>query len=135
MAGKGMRHRGPMGHGGHGMPGEKAKDFKGTMKKLTAYLGKFKAAIFFVMLFAVGSTVFNIAGPKILGKATTELFNGLVGKISGGPGIDFDKIGKILIMLLGLYVCSALFSFIQGYIMTGVSQKLTYEMRKETLSK
>ncbi len=135
MAGKGMRHRGPMGHGGHGMPGEKAKDFKGTMKKLTAYLGKFKAAIFFVMLFAVGSTVFNIAGPKILGKATTELFNGLVGKISGGPGIDFDKIGKILLMLLGLYVCSALFSFIQGYIMTGVSQKLTYQMRKEISEK
>lgn len=135
MAGKGMIHRGPMGHGGHGMPGEKAKDFKGTMKKLTAYLGKFKAAIFFVMLFAVGSTVFNIAGPKILGKATTELFNGLVGKISGGPGIDFDKIGKILIMLLGLYVCSALFSFIQGYIMTGVSQKLTYQMRKEISEK
>ena len=135
MAGKGMRHRGPMGHGGHGMPGEKAKDFKGTMKKLTAYLGKFKAAIFFVMLFAVGSTVFNIAGPKILGKATTELFNGLVGKISGGPGIDFDKIGKILLMLLGLYVFSALFSFIQGYIMTGVSQKLTYQMRKEISEK
>lgn len=135
MAGKGMRHRGPMGHGGHGMPGEKAKDFKGTMKKLTAYLGKFKAAIFFVMIFAVGSTVFNIAGPKILGKATTELFNGLVGKISGGPGIDFDKIGKILLMLLGLYVCSALFSFIQGYIMTGVSQKLTYQMRKEISEK
>ncbi|MCI9380893.1 MAG: ABC transporter ATP-binding protein [Dorea sp.] len=130
-----MRHRGPMGHGGHGMPGEKAKDFKGTMKKLTAYLGKFKAAIFFVMLFAVGSTVFNIAGPKILGKATTELFNGLVGKISGGPGIDFDKIGKILLMLLGLYVFSALFSFIQGYIMTGVSQKLTYQMRKEISEK
>ena len=117
------------------MPGEKAKDFKGTMKKLTAYLGKFKAAIFFVMLFAVGSTVFNIAGPKILGKATTELFNGLVGKISGGPGIDFDKIGKILLMLLGLYVFSALFSFIQGYIMTGVSQKLTYQMRKEISEK
>ena len=135
MAGKGMRPRGPMGHGGHGMPGEKAKDFKGTMKKLTAYLGKFKAAIFFVMLFAVGSTVFNIAGPKILGKATTELFNGLVGKISGGPGIDFDKIGKILLMLLGLYVFSALFSFIQGYIMTGVSQKLTYQMRKEISEK
>ena len=135
MAGKGMRHRGPMGHGGHGMPGEKAKDFNGTMKKLTAYLGKFKAAIFFVMLFAVGSTVFNIAGPKILGKATTELFNGLVGKISGGPGIDFDKIGKILLMLLGLYVFSALFSFIQGYIMTGVSQKLTYQMRKEISEK
>lgn len=135
MAGRGMRRRGPMGHGGHGMPGEKAKDFKGTMKKLTTYLSEFKLAIFFVMLFAVGSTVFNIMGPKILGKATTELFNGLVGKISGGSGIDFDKIGRILLMLLGLYMCSALFSFIQGYIMTGVSQKLTYRMRKEISEK
>ena len=85
-----------MGHGGPGMAGEKAKDFKGTMKKLMWYLSEFKAAIFFVMVFAVGSTVFNIVGPKILGKATTELFNGLVSKVSGGAGIDFDKIGRIL---------------------------------------
>ncbi len=135
MARRGMRHGGPMGHGGPGMAGEKAKDFKGTMKKLMAYLGEFKAAIFFVMVFAVGSTVFNIVGPKILGKATTELFNGLVGKVSGGAGIDFDKIGRILLLLLGLYVCSALFSFIQGYIMTGVSQKMTYRMRREISEK
>ena len=135
MARRGMRHGGPMGHGGPGMAGEKAKDFKGTMKKLMWYLSEFKAAIFFVMVFAVGSTVFNIVGPKILGKATTELFNGLVSKVSGGAGIDFDKIGRILVLLLGLYVCSALFSFIQGYIMTGVSQKMTYRMRREISEK
>ena len=136
MARRGMGHRGPgMGHGGHGMPGEKAKDFKGTMKKLMSYLGMYKLPFLLVAVFAVGSTVFNILGPKILGKATTEIFNGLVGKISGGAGIDFDKIGRILILLLGLYVCSALFSFIQGYIMTGVSQKLTYRMRKEISEK
>lgn len=136
MAGRGMGHRGPgMGHGGHGMPGEKARDFKGTMKKLMAYLAMYKIPILFVGIFAVGSTIFNIVGPKILGRATTEIFNGLVGKISGGPGIDFDKIGRILLLLLGLYVLSALFSFIQGYIMTGVSQKLTYRMRKEISEK
>ena len=126
------------GHGGHGhgpMSTERAKDFKGTMKKLMAYLGNYKIAIAFVMIFAIGSTIFNIVGPKILGKATTEIFNGLVGKISGGAGIDFTAIGKILTMLLGLYLLSAAFSFIQGYIMTGVSQKLTYRMRKEISEK
>lgn len=129
------RRRGPMGHGGHGMPGEKAKDFRGTMKKLMAYLGAYKLQLLLVGIFAVGSTVFNIVGPKILGRATTEIFNGLVGKISGGAGIDFEKIGRILLLLLVLYACSALFSFIQGYIMTGVSQKLTYRMRKEISEK
>ena len=86
-------------------------------------------------IFAIGSTIFNIVGPKILGRATTEIFNGLVGKISGGAGIDFGKIGRILLLLLALYACSALFSFVQGYIMTGVSQKLTYRMRKEISEK
>ena len=126
------------GHGGHGhgpMSTERAKDFKGTMKKLMAYLGNYKIAIAFVMIFAIGSTIFNIVGPKILGKATTEIFNSLVGKISGGAGIDFTAIGKILTMLLGLYLLSAAFSFIQGYIMTGISQKLTYRMRKEISEK
>ena len=126
------------GHGGHGhgpMSTERAKDFKGTMKKLMAYLGNYKIAIAFVIIFAIGSTIFNIVGPKILGKATTEIFNGLVGKISGGAGIDFTAIGKILSLLLGLYLLSAAFSFIQGYIMTGVSQKLTYRMRKEISEK
>lgn len=131
MAPRGMGHGGPKG----GMPGEKAKDFKGTMKKLMAYLAQYKTALIFVVIFAIGSTVFNIVGPKILGKATTEIFNGLVGKVTGGSGIDFEKIGTILLTLLGLYLCSALFSFVQGYIMTGVSQKLTYRLRKEISEK
>ena len=126
--------RGRMG-GRHGMSTEKAKDFKGTMKKLMGYLAQYKIGLLLVVIFAIGSTVFNIAGPKILGKATTELFHGLISKVSGGSGIDFDKIEKILIGLMCLYVCSALFSFIQGYIMTGVSQKLTYRMRKEISEK
>lgn len=124
------------GPGGHGMGStEKAKDFKGTMKKLLNYLGRYKIGIFFVFIFAIGSTIFSIVGPKILGKATTEIFNGLVRKVSGGSGIDFTKIGHIMVLLLGLYLISALFSFIQGYIMTGVSQKLTYRMRKELSEK
>ena len=118
--------RGRMG-GRHGMSTEKAKDFKGTMKKLMGYLTQYKIGLLLVVIFAIGSTIFNIAGPKILGKATTELFHGLINKVSGGSGIDFDK--------MCLYVCSALFSFIQGYIMTGVSQKLTYRMRKEISEK
>ena len=126
--------RGRMG-GRHGMSTEKAKDFKGTMKKLMGYLAQYKIGLLLVVIFAIGSTIFNIAGPKILGKATTELFHGLINKVSGGSGIDFDKITKILIGLMCLYVCSALFSFIQGYIMTGVSQKLTYRMRKEISEK
>lgn len=126
---RGHMRRGP------GAPVEKAKDFKGTMKKLLQYLGAYKISIVAVIIFAIGSTVFNIVGPKILGRATTEIFKGLVRKVSGGSGIDFTKIGKILGMLLVLYLCSALFSFIQGYIMTGVSQKLTYRMRKEISEK
>lgn len=125
----------PHGHGNGGVAGEKARDFKGTMKKLMSYLANYKIAIFFVAVFAVGSTIFNIVGPKILGKATTEIFNGLVGKVSGGSGINFEKIGQILLGLLFLYLCSALFSFVQGYIMTGISQKLTYRMRKEISEK
>ena len=123
-----------MGHGKHAS-NEKAKDFKGTMKKLIKYLAEYKVGLFFVAIFAIGSTIFNILGPKVLGKATTEIFNGLVRKISGGSGIDFEKIGRVLLLLLGLYLLSALFSFIQGYIMTGISQKLTYRMRKEISEK
>ena len=130
---KGQRHGG--GHMGGMRAGEKAKDFKGTMKKLLKYMSAYKLGIFAVMLFAVGSTIFTIVGPKILGKATTEIFHGLVSKVSGGSGIDFDKITQILLFLLGLYVLSALFSFIQGFIMTGVSQKLTYKLRKEISEK
>lgn len=123
------------GHGRGMRPGEKAKDFKGTMKKLWAYISEYRIGLFFVMVFAICSTIFSIAGPKILGKATTEIFNGLVGKISGGSGIDFEKLGRILIGLLCLYLASALFSFIQGYIMTGISQKITYRMRKDISEK
>ena len=131
------RQGGPMGGGPHGGmgAGEKAKDFKGTMKKLMKYLSEYKIGLIFVLLFAIGSTIFNIAGPKILGKATTEIFTGLVGKVSGSSGIDFEKIAHILIFLMCLYVTSAIFSFIQGYIMTGVSQKLTYRLRKEISEK
>lgn len=128
-------HGGPMGGGKHMMPGEKAKDFKGTMKKLMAYLGSYKIAIVFVMIFAVGGTAFNIIGPKILGKATTEIFNGLVSKVSGGSGIDFGKVGQILLTVLALYLVSAVLSFVQGYIMTGISQKMTYRLRKEISEK
>ena len=123
------------GHGRGMRPGEKAKDFKGTMKKLWAYISEYRIGLFFVMVFAICSTIFSIAGPKILGKATTEIFNGLVGKISGGSGIDFEKLGRILIGLLCLYLASAVFSFIQGYIMTGISQKITYRMRKDISEK
>lgn len=126
--------RGPM--GGHGMrSGEKAKDFKGTMGKLVRYMSVYKFQMLFVLIFAVCGTVFNIVGPKILGKATTEIFNGLVSKVSGGSGMDFEKIGKILLFTLGLYVISAVCSFIQGYIMTGVSQKTVYRLRKEISEK
>ena len=128
--------RGPMG-GPHGpmMPGEKAKDFKGTVKKLLAYMGRYKIAIVFVMIFAVGGTVFNIVGPKVLSRATTALFEGLMAKIGGTGGIDFARIARILLFVLGLYVVSALLTFIQGYIMTGVSQKLCYRFRREISEK
>ena len=128
----------PMGgprKGGKG-PIEKAKDFKGTTKKLVnEYLAKYKIALIIVMLFAVGSTIFYIVGPKILGNATTEIFNGLVNKLSGNGGINFNKVGQILLMLFGFYVISSLFSFVQNFIMTNVTQKLTYSIRKEITRK
>lgn len=130
--------RGPMGGRGPGagmMPGEKAKDFKGTFKKILRYMGSYKIALIAVLVFAIGGTTFNIIGPKVLSKATTELFNGLVSKVSGIGGIDFDKIGSILLILLGLYVISACLSFIQGWIMTGISQKLSFRLRKEISEK
>ena len=126
--------RGP--HGPHGMmPGEKAKDFKGTFKKLIAYMGKYRIALIFVMLFAIGGTTFNIVGPKVLSRATTELFNGLMAKVSGTGGINFEKIGRILLLVLGLYGLSAILSFLQGFIMTGISQKLSYRFRQEISQK
>lgn len=120
---------------GRNAAGEKAKDFKGTIKKLIRYMSAFKFHMLFVAVFAICGTIFNIAGPKILGKATTEIFNGLVSKVSGGAGIDFGKVGQILLLTLGLYVISALCTFIQGIIMTGVSQKTTYRLRKEISEK
>ena len=130
-----IKRHGHMGGGRHMMPGEKAKDFRGTMKKLLEYLGSYKIAILFVMIFAVGGTAFNLIGPKILGNATTEIFNGLVSRVSGGDGIDFGKVGRILLSVLALYLVSAVLSFIQGYIMTGISQKMTYRLRKEISEK
>ena len=115
---------------------EKAKDFKGTTKKLlNNYLSNYKIAIIIVIIFAIGSTIFSIVGPKILGNATTEIYNGLISKLSGGEGINFQKILEILLTLLGLYLISMLFSAIQGFTMTGVAQKLTYKMRNELIEK
>ena len=123
-------------HGSHGMGSrEKAKDFKGTLKKLVHYMNAYKVQMLFVVIFAIGGTIFNIVGPKILGKATTEIFNGLVSKVSGGAGMNFTKIGQILLFTLGLYVISAAFSFIQGLLMTSISQKTTYRLRKEISEK
>ena len=127
---------GPMGGPGRNMSTVKAKDFKKTTKKLIKnYLSKYKIALIIVIIFAIGSTIFTIVGPKILGNATTEIFNGLVSKLSGGAGIDFGKLGAILLGLLGLYFSSALFSLIQGFTMTGVSQKLTYKLRNDIVQK
>lgn len=130
-----QRPRGPRGPMRRGMPGEKAKDFKGTILKLAVYMGNYRIAIFFVLLFAIGSTVFTILGPKILGNATTELAAGLMAKINGTGGLDFEKIGRILLWTLGLYGVSAVFSFVQGWIMTGITQKVCYRMRKEISEK
>ncbi len=131
--------RGPRrGPGGHMvmMTGEKARDFKGTMKQLLDYLGAYKLGILVVLVFAIASTVFNIAGPKILGRATTTLFEGVMGMISGsGDGIDFDTIGRIVLLATGLYVGSSLFGYIQGWIMSGISVDITYRFRKEISEK
>lgn len=113
----------------------KAKNFKWSMRKLFKYLIKYKISIIMVIIFAVGSTFFSIVGPKILGNATTEIFNGILNKISGGTGIDFKKIGRILSALLIIYFISCIFSLVQGFIMTNVSQKLTYRLRREMIEK
>ena len=123
-----MRRHGP---GGMKGAGEKAKDFKGTVKKLSKYLIEYKVSLIIVLIFAIGSTIFSIVGPKILGNATTEIFNGLMNKISGTGGINFEKIGEIIILLIGLYGLSTVFSFIQGFTMSNVAQKLTYKLRNE----
>ena len=123
---------GPMGGPRGGRTTERAKDFKKTTKKLIRnYLAKYKIPIIIVMIFAIGSTIFTIVGPKILGNATTEIFNGLISKLSGGTGIDFGKVGQIALTLLGLYIISAIFSFVQRFVMTNVTQKITYKLRND----
>ncbi len=128
------RGRGPMGRR-RGMSGEKAKDFKGAMLRLLKYMERYKFRLILMVIFAIGGTVFNIIGPKILGKATTELYSGLISKINGGSGIDFDKIIKILVGVMCLYVVSSVLSFIQGFIMTGISNDVTYSLRKDISKK
>ncbi len=121
--------------GGPGRMPEKAKDFKGSIGKLIKYIGSYKIAIFAVIIFATVATIFNVIGPKTLGRATTELSNGLMAKISGTGGMDFDKIAQILLFVLGLYLISVLFSFLQGWIMTEITQKVCYKLRKEISEK
>ncbi len=126
------------GPGGHMsmMKGEKARDFKGTMGKLIEYLGSYKLGILVVMGFAIASTVFTIIGPKILGSATTKLFEGVMDMIAGtGAGIDFDFIGRIILITIALYLVSTIFSFIQGWIMSGISVDITYRFRKDIAKK
>ena len=127
--------RAPRGRMGRGMPGEKPKKFRKSLGKLFKYMGRYKYAIFAVMVMAAISTVFSVAGPKVMGKATTELANGLMKKVNGTGGIDFTLIWKILLFTLALYVTSVAFSFIQGWIMTGITQKLAYRMRREISEK
>ncbi len=136
MMGPGARRRGPM--GGHGIPmsTEKASDFKGAMKKLIAYLGKYNATILLVLLLALGSTTFSIIGPKLLGQATTKVFEGIIGQFTGsGNGVDFDGIRDILLLALGLYGISTAFGYAQGWIMTGVAMDITYRLRRDIAAK
>ena len=130
---------GPMGGGGHGHgPGrvvEKPKDFKGTMLKLLGYVGKHKIAVFFAIAFAMCSVLFNIVGPKVLGEVTTKLYEGLVAKVAGTGSVDFNWIGRTLLLLLGLYLASSACNLVQGWLMTGVTQKICYRMRKEIAHK
>ena len=117
------------------MPGEKPKDFKGTLKKMLAFMGRFKALLAVVFAFAIGSTVFNIIGPKVLSEATTELFNGIVAKIGGTGGIDYERVAQILVLTLALYLLSAACSFVQGWIMSYVSQRTCYLLRRDIAEK
>ena len=127
--------RGPMGHGRGMHGGEKAKDFKGSMAKLFRYMERYKFRFILMFVFAVAGTIFNIWGPKILGKATTELFSGLVAKVNGTGGINFEKIAMILLGVMILYLASSCFSFIQGFVMTGISNDVTYNLRKDISKK
>jgi len=133
--GRGPMGRGPMGHGPM-MKVEKARDFKGTMRKLIQYLGSYNKSILIVMIVSVASTIFTIVGPKLLGQATTKLFEGVMGQISGsGQGIDFEYIGDIILLTLGLYLTSTLLSYVQGWIMSGISMDITYKFRKDIAAK
>lgn len=132
---KPTRQRGPMGRMGGMGRGEKAKDFKGTMRQLLGYIGQHKVAVFAAVAFAVCSVIFNIVGPKVLGQVTTKLFEGLVAKVNGTGDVDFDWIAKTLGFLLCLYLASSACSLIQGWLMTGVTQKICYRMRKEIAAK
>ena len=128
--------RGPMGgRGGFGAPGEKPKDFKNTMLKLLSYVGKHKVAVIFALIFAICSVIFNIIGPKVLGQVTTKLYEGLVAKVAGTGAVDFDWIARTLTLLLGLYLASSACNLAQGWLMTGVTQKVCYRMRKEIAEK
>ena len=129
------RGGGPHGPAGHMMPGEKAQDFKGSVSKLVRYLGAYKFAIAGVMVLAVGSTVFNVVGPKVLGEATTELSNGLVAKIAGTGDIDFSAIATILTTVLILYVVASVLQFAQGWIMTTITQRLCFKLRNDIAAK
>ena len=129
------RQHGPMGGRGPVGRGEKPKDFKGTIRKLLGYVGRHKVAVFFAIAFAMCSVIFNIVGPKVLGKVTTKLYEGLVAKVQGTGAVDFDWIGKTLLLLLGLYLASSACNLIQGWLMTGVTQKICYRMRKEIAEK
>lgn len=130
------QHRGPMGGGPRGMmPGEKAKNFKGTLSKLLKYLGRFRIAIVLSLILAAASTVFLVVGPKISGQATTELATGIIAQLTGTGSIDFDAIGKILLTLVGLYLLSTALSFLQGWLMSGIATKVSYSMRKEISQK
>ena len=134
----GQQRRGPMGGGPmHGpmMAGAKAQDFMGTMKKLVAYLGKYRTAIIIVFVFAIASTAANIAGPKILGEATTKLFEGVIAQLNGSGEIDFTTIGRIVLTVLGLYGISALFAYVQGWIMADVSTNIAYRFRRDISEK
>lgn len=126
---------GAMGHGRGMHGGEKAKDFKGSMARILRYMGRYKLRFILMFFFAVAGTIFNIWGPKVLGKATTELFSGLVAKVNGTGGIDFEKIGMILLSVMALYLVSSCFSFIQGFVMTGISNDVTYNLRKDISKK
>ena len=134
-----QQHRGPMGGGPRGaagmMPGEKAKNFKGSMAKLIAYLGSFLPAIIAALVCALASCIFSIVGPKILGNATTKLFEGVLAQLTGTGGIDFAAIGQILVFLACIYALSAALTYIQGWMMTGVSTKLSYNLRRDISKK